>query len=68
MEEILEKGKRLRLPKSVSVSLRPEVYDWLSEVAVSCRKSVNYVIRSLVEDAYDQVDHPDPDQEVPGDE
>jgi len=68
MDEILEKGKRLKHPKTVSVALRPEVYDWLSSIGVVSGRSVAYVIRALVEDAYDYGEHPDPAQEVSGDE
>ena len=67
MEEILEKGKRLKHPRSVTVQLRLDVYDWLCSIANLRGNTVGFVIRALIEDYYDYAEHPDPAQEVPGD-
>lgn len=58
MKEILKKGDRLEKPRTVSVPLRRDVYNWLSSIAAVEHCSVSRVIRALVEDAFDYGEHP----------
>lgn len=65
MDEILlSKGDRLEKPRTVSVPLRRDVYNWLSKIAASECRPVSWVIRALAEDAFDNRS----DQEVSGNE
>lgn len=66
MKEILEKGGRLEKPRTVSVPLRRDVYNWLSSIAAVEHCPVSWVIRALVEDAFDE--HPVVPKGVSGNE
>lgn len=62
MKEILKKGDRLEKPRTVSVPLRRDVYDWLSSIAAIELCPVSRIIRALVEDAFDYGVHPVPSE------
>ena len=66
MQEIVEKAKRLRRVRSVSVHLRPEVYEELEFAASNLGISISTFIRGILEDFYDK--HYSDAQEVPMDE
>lgn len=58
MEEIVRKGKRLCRPKSVSVDLRPEVYEFYDGLSDLYHVGLSLFIRGVLEDFYDS--HKDP--------
>lgn len=64
MQDLLAKARRLSSPKTVSVALRPEVYQWLKELVGSAGIPVSAAVRSCVEDAYDRYSSADPSEEV----
>lgn len=59
MRHLVSKGMRLRKPRYVSVQLRNEVYDFLSDQASSVSCSVPVLIRGILEDFFDQNSSPD---------
>lgn len=68
MDEILLlKGDRLEKPRTISLPLRREVYDWLYSIAGPNVCPVTRVARAIIEDAFDRRDRLS-DQEVPGNE
>ena len=64
MQDLLAKARRLSSPKTVSVALRPEVYQWLKELGGSAGLPVSVVVRSFVEDGYDRYSGSAPSEEV----
>ena len=54
MKDLLAKARRLRTPKSVSVSIRPEVYEWLKTLAESADIPCTIAARAVLEGAYDR--------------
>lgn len=54
MDEILKKGGRLVKPRTISLPLRCEVYDWLVSVAAEKGYPTTFIARSIIEDAYDR--------------
>lgn len=53
MEEIIRKGKRLCRPRSVSVDLRPEVYEFFDDLSDRCHVGLSLIVRGVLEDFYD---------------
>ncbi len=66
MQNILSKGDRLVKPRTISLPLRREVYDWLASIAAPNSCSVTRVARAIIEDAFDHRDLAS-DQEVTDD-
>lgn len=63
MQNILSKGDRLVKPRTISLPLRREVYDWLASIAAPNACPVTRVARAIIEDAFDRR-VPDPSSEV----
>lgn len=54
MEKYIDKAKRLRSPKAVSVQMRPEVYDLLRLESERLQTGTGVLIRGILEDFYDK--------------
>lgn len=54
MKKYVDKAKRLRAPKSVSVQMRSEVYDLLRLESDQLQTGVAVLIRGILEDFYDK--------------
>lgn len=67
MQDLLAKARRLRTPKTVSVSIRPEVYEWLKKLAESVEIPCTVAARAVLEDAYDRYCGAAPTEEVTSD-
>ena len=52
--QIVSKGLRLRPPKTISLQLRPEVYDWLCCLSDELHCAVGVLARGILEDAFDK--------------
>lgn len=54
MDEIVEKANRLRRVKTVSVDLRPEVFEAIASAAIGLGVATSTFVRGIIEDFYDQ--------------
>ena len=65
MKNVVRKGMRLLKPRRIgSLELRPELYEWLSDISREQECGLSVLVRGILEDFYDRYHVTAPSEEV----